>query len=273
MTTDLRAYRRDGYAVIRGAMPLAAIDACLAEIGLIFRQCAAALGVPHPSCGDDPGAITQVMGAVLAADMQAYLGAAKLAQHLVPLHRMGVSEPVVEAMRSIGVKVPVISTRPVVFFMADALKIPGGYHKTPPHQDWRSIQGSLDCAVCWIPFSNSGPGDYALEVLPGSHRRGLLAADEDVFGHKVSDSELDDNAFVPLTVAKGDMVVFSALTVHRTGEKGGPNARIAASFRFNNACEPSFVGRNYHNPYIYKPDVAAIKPGFPSAADMETVFA
>jgi hypothetical protein len=59
----------------------------------------------------------------------------------------------------VGLAVPALSTRPVFHYMADQLKIEGGYHKTPIHQDWRSVQ-----------------------VICGSHRRGLLPNVDDAFG-------------------------------------------------------------------------------------------
>jgi ectoine hydroxylase-related dioxygenase (phytanoyl-CoA dioxygenase family) len=200
------------------------------------------------------------MTALFRADMAAYLAAAKLAQHAVALHRLGTDPALRAALRDLGLELPVISTRPVMFLMADALKVPGGYHKTPPHQDWRSIQGSLDSVVVWVPFTEVGPGHYPLEVAPGSHRRGLLPSAEDAFGHRLADGIVDPAEFRPLSVERGDAVVFSTLLVHRTGEAGGPEARFAASFRFNNALEPSFVARNYPNPYVYRPDMTLIEP-------------
>ena len=78
-------------------------------------------------------------------------------------------------MTELGLTVPALSTRPVIHYMADQLKIEGGYHKTPMHQDWRSVQGSLDGITIWLPLFDVGAGDYPLEVVRGSHRGGLLA--------------------------------------------------------------------------------------------------
>ncbi|MFP3693776.1 hypothetical protein, partial [Burkholderia sp. SIMBA_048] len=67
-------------------------------------------------------------------------------------------------VKGLGIDFPVISTRVSIHFMSDHLKIPNGYHKTPPHQDWRSIQGSLDCIVLWIPTTPVSARSHALEV-------------------------------------------------------------------------------------------------------------
>ncbi len=204
--------------------------------------------------------------------MPAYLAAAKLAQHLAPFHRMGMDEDVVAALKALGLQLPTISTRPFMFILADALKVPGGYHATPPHQDFRSIQGSLDGAVVWIPFGPVRPGAYALEVLPGSHRMGLLPTIEDVFGHRIG-RDLPDQAFKALAVEAGDAVVFSTLLVHRTGAGSGEALRIAGSFRYNNACEESFVERLYPNPYIYKPDLRPVPDDVASPERVAAVYA
>lgn len=252
-------YLRDGYAVIEGLVDGAALDACEAEFRAIFEAAAARFGIA-PAASARPVDLTPVMTALFEADMAAYLSAAKLAQHAVALHRLGTDPGMLAALRGLGLDLPVISTRPVMFLMADALKVPGGYHKTPPHQDWRSIQGSLDSVVVWVPFTAVGPGHYPLEVLPGSHRRGLAPSVEDAFGHRVADGIVEDADFKALDVRRGDAVVFSTLLVHRTGEDGGPEARFAASFRFNNALEPSFVARGYPNPYVYRPDMTLLEP-------------
>jgi ectoine hydroxylase-related dioxygenase (phytanoyl-CoA dioxygenase family) len=268
---DVERYRRDGYLVLKRQVPAEALDACLAEIRIIFNQMAARFDLPQ-AASIDMAALSAAMAALLRRDVPAYLAAARLAQHAVSLHRLGCSEALVAPLRALGLEVPVISTRPVIFFMADALKIPGGYHKTPPHQDWRSIQGSLDGMVAWVPFSSVDARHYPLEVLAGSHRLGLLPSIDDAFGNRVDEAALPSRAFTTLEVERGDVVLFSGFLVHRTGETGGAVARFAASFRFNNVAEPHFAERGYPNPYIYRPDMTLLTPGFPDQDQLETVF-
>lgn len=245
-------FREDGYAVARGLFAAEAIAEVVGEITVAFNAIAAARGVP--AAQPNMASLSRTMIALFQADMSAYLAAAKLVQHGVALHRMGCDENLMSALRAIGLTLPVISTRPVMFLVSDALKVPGGYHKTPPHQDFRSIQGSLDGVVVWAPFAPVRAGAYALEVLPGSHKRGLLPSTEDVFGHRVEE-DLSGEEFIPLDVELGDAVIFSTLLVHRTGETGDDQVRAAASFRYNNVLEPSFVERAYPNPYIYAPNL------------------
>jgi hypothetical protein len=212
------------------------------------------------------------MTAIFARDMASYLAAAKLAQHTVALHRLGCDEAILSALRAAGLDLPAISTRPVLFIIHEALKVPGGYHMSPPHQDWRSMQGSLDSAIVWIPFAEVAAGGHALEVLPGSHLGGLLPTGEDAFGHRVDEDALPRDGFVPLELELGDAVMFSSFLVHRTGRAGGQTARLAASYRYNNVLEPSFIERGYPNPYIYRPDLTVLTPDFPDAERLRALF-
>jgi len=264
-------YRRDGFAVAADVLAEAELDAVADDIRGIFARRARAIGSVVPD-GRDHGAFSQLLLDLFASDRASYLAAARQTQYLASVHRLGLSESILHLLRDIGVEVPSQSTRPVIHFMADGLRIEGGYHKTPAHQDWRSVQGSLDGVTLWLPIYDVGPNDYPLELVPGSHRRGLLPSIDDPFGHRIADGEVLDDAFHPLTLRRGDIVVFSGFLVHRTGASGGSRVRIALSYRFNNAAEPSYIKRNYPNPYVYRADMCLLHENFPTAADLAQYF-
>ncbi len=204
--------------------------------------------------------------------MSSYLAAAKLTQYLPALHRLGVSEPVLGVLSDLGLTHPVISTRPVVHIISEALKIPGGYHRTPPHQDWRSVQGSLDAVVAWMPLVSADADNAPLEVIPGSHRMGLLPSEPHIFGNRVQAAAIEGQSFETIEAEPGDLVIFSMFLVHRTGAAQGDGVRWAVSFRYNNLDEPSFAARDYPNPYIYKPRDDLLVDGFPDLADLAPIF-
>jgi len=265
-------YRRDGFAVAAGLIAQAELDAVADDIRGIFTRRARAIGSAVPD-GHDHEAFSQLLLDFFARDRASYLAAARQTQYLASVHRLGLSEPILQLLAAIGVEVPSQSTRPSILFMADGLRIEAGYHKTPAHQDWRSVQGSLDCVTLWLPLYDVGVNDYALEVIPGSHRLGLLPSTDDPFGHRIADGAVpDDHAFRPLTLRRGDIVVFSGFLVHRTGTRGGQRVRVALSYRFNNAAEPTYVERNYPIPYAYRPDMRLLQENFPTAADVAAYF-
>jgi ectoine hydroxylase-related dioxygenase (phytanoyl-CoA dioxygenase family) len=139
------------------------------------------------------------------------------------------------------------------------------------HQDWRSMQGSLDAAVVWIPLATIKKELGALEIIPGSHKWGLLKSEmEDGYGH-IRESVGEASA-VPVEVEPGDALFFSALLVHQSGTNVTDSIRWSCHFRYNNLTDASFVARGFPHPYIYKPQVELITADFPSGADIELVF-
>ena len=69
----------------------------------------------------------------------------------------------------LGLRFPNVSTRPVLFFNSRHLAEKEVYWKVSPHQDWRSMQGSLDSVVVWLPLCDIDVALGALEVVPQSH--------------------------------------------------------------------------------------------------------
>ena len=156
------------------------------------------------------------MEALLAADVKAYLAAARHAAKLVSLQRLVSCPRDRRAGRAFGIQTPTMPTMPVVHIMSDRLKIPGGYFGIAPHQDWPSIQGGLDTITMWVPLLDVGSKQFPIEVIPASHLRGLWEGE-------IADNALEirkgfvDSDFVSVPVARGDVVIFSGFTVHRTG--------------------------------------------------------
>jgi phytanoyl-CoA hydroxylase len=266
-----RAFRQEGFATASGTVPIADLDSVTDDIRGIFARRAAAVGLLLPK-GDSQEALSQLLLELFARDRGSYLAAARQTQYLASVHRIGLSPAILQVLNDIGIAVPSQSTRPVVHFMADGLRIEGGYHKTPAHQDWRSVQGSLDGVTFWLPLYDVGLDDYPLEVIAGSHRRGLLPSVDDPFGHRIAEGEVDEGAFRQVPLRRGDLVVFSGFLVHRTGALGSNRVRVALSYRFNNAAESSYVERNYPIPYVYRADMRLLNEGFPTAADVAVHF-
>jgi ectoine hydroxylase-related dioxygenase (phytanoyl-CoA dioxygenase family) len=265
-----RALHRDGYVVTRGLLSSKAVGAVLSDCRGVLRLQAERHGIEGASA--EGMAFDAALPALFRASMPSYLAAAKLTQYLPSLHRLGVDDTLIGMLRELGIGRPVISTRPVVHIVSDDLKVPDGYYRTPPHQDWRSVQGSLDALVAWVPLVAAGPETNPLEVAPGSHRMGLLRTVPHPFGTTVAEGQLPGDAFVPIDAAPGDVVFFSMFLVHRTGLARRPGVRWAVSYRYNNLDEPSFVSRDFPNPYIYKPKDELLVEGFPTPADIRRVF-
>jgi ectoine hydroxylase-related dioxygenase (phytanoyl-CoA dioxygenase family) len=138
----------------------------------------------------------------------------------------------------------------VVHIQADCLRIPNGYFGLAAHQDFPSVQGSLDGFVVWIPLVDIDKERYPLEVIPESHKEGVLPSIEN------SDSILEINPgiynesdFISVECEIGDVVFMSNFTVHRSSQHGNDKLRLACSTRYDNANEKTFIDRCYPSGY------------------------
>ena len=266
-----KSFAELGYVVISRAADDGLLTLIQKDVANVFhhRAKAAGLDAALPSRYDD---LSDLIIALKQHDQGAYLQAAKTVNHLASLSQLCVSPAVMAVVRELGLLTPTIATRTVLHFMANSLAIEGGYLKTPPHQDFRSVQGSLNSIVLWTPLADVGLDDYPVVVADCSHRLGLLPSAEHVFGHQIEPARLEGLGFHPVELKRGDILVFSTLLVHATSETGGERVRIAASFRFNDAADPSYIERGLPIPYIYRADMALRTPDFPTPADMDAIL-
>jgi ectoine hydroxylase-related dioxygenase (phytanoyl-CoA dioxygenase family) len=268
---DREHFLREGYVVVRGVLDPAALEAVNEEMAALFAQQLRRLGLPVDR-GHDREAFLANAARLLAVDVAAYISTARLTQMVPTAHQVMCSAPILQVVRDLGLALPVISTRLSNHIMSDLLKIPGGYHKSPPHQDWRSMQGSLDSVVLWAPTTPATERDYPLEVAPGSHLHGLMDTVDHIMTPAVSDPRITEESYQALSLQPGDVVAFSSFLVHRTGEAGDGHVRIAFSTRYNNAAEPTYVAHGYPTPYKYSYQTDLIVPDFPRAADLKAIF-
>ena len=130
----------------------------------------------------------------------------------------------------------------VVHVMSDQLKFNSGYFGLPPHQDFPSTQGSLDGVVLWVPLQDITNDNFPVTAVKGKHKEGLL--------HSTVNSnqtwelvDYDSEHAERLVCEKGDLIVFSVFTPHKTGSGNG--FRIAMSTRYDNAGSNEYATRNY----------------------------
>lgn len=139
----------------------------------------------------------------------------------------------------------------VVLIMSESLKIPNGYFGFPVHQDYPSIQGSLDGMVVWVPLMNIDKNRYPMEVIPGSHKKRILPSFEsDTSGWVVKPEAYQESDLIPVECEVGDVVFMSNFLAHRSSIKGDGRLRLACSTRYDNANEKTFVERCYPTAYL-----------------------
>ena len=91
-----------------------------------------------------------------------------------------------------------------------------------PHQDAAYKHEARRGVTFAVPLETVGPENGTLEILPGSHRFGILPH---VVAYplgiaqqpQVEAQEMPHGDFVPIEATQGDVVALSLLTVHRSG--------------------------------------------------------
>jgi phytanoyl-CoA hydroxylase len=126
--------------------------------------------------------------------------------------------------------------------------------------------------VAWFPLVPAREEIGALQVIPGSHTAGLMAANTTGYAGSITD-DLREETYVQTEYEVGDLLLFSAFLVHRSGNNVTRNIRWSVQLRYNNLAEPTFIERGYPMPYIYKPQEELITPGFPQPAQLTALYA
>jgi phytanoyl-CoA hydroxylase len=269
--SDIQHYRENGYILIKNFFPKEKIDQIRDQAKEIFLLQLKENGLVDSTKVSEKE-FEEALYKLFQRDHSIVANCGKHIQHMVSLHQLSLDEKLINKLKELGIEFPVISTRPVLYFNTPHLAKKEVYNKLTPHQDWRSMQGSLDSMIVWMPLVDIDVALGALEVVPGSHKDGLIDSQLiDGYG-KLAQEKFDNYKFVPVEVEKGDALFFSSFLVHQSGNNVTESIRWSCHFRFNNMYEPTFIKRHYPHPYIYKPQEELITPGFPATEQVVELF-
>ena len=267
---SIKHFREQGFVLLKNCFDKQEVESIRRQAKRIFILQMVRHGIVA-SCDLTEAQFDAGMFELFEKDLQTFTNCGKQAQHLISLHRLSIDSRITDVLNALGQEFPCISTRPLMYFNSPRLATKEVYWRLSTHQDWRSMQGSLDSIVVWLPLVNINKDLGALEVIPGSHRWGLLEANMvDGYGHL--HEPLDETRLTPVEIEAGDALFFSSLLVHRSGTNITGTIRWSCHFRYNNLNEPTFIERGYPHPYIYKPQEELITAGFPKVEDVRMVF-
>jgi phytanoyl-CoA hydroxylase len=262
-------FQRQGFARLNGFFSKQNVERVRTDAKCVFLSQMARHGfVNHAEV--DEREFERGMTRYFSEDSEGFINCGKTCQHLISLHRLSLCEKIVKQLIALGVRRPNICTRPVLYFNSRHLAKSEVYYKSPPHQDWRSMQGSLNAMVVWVPLTDVPHELGSLEIIPGSHIWGLQDSREDEWYRRIEG--LRDEQYLSVEINSGDVLFFSAFLVHRSGNNVTDSIRWSSHFRYNDLEEPTFISRKYPNPYIYKPQQELVTNGFPSIEDLQKVF-
>ena len=263
-------YREKGYVFHKGFFDPEEIDLIREEAREIFALQMVRLGIlGSVEVGEEE--FEAGMFRLFEEDIGTFANCGKQAQHLISLHRLSLDGRITTRLNELGISFPNVSTRPVMMFNHERLAKKEVYWRLSAHQDWRSMQGSLDAMVVWVPLVDVNKDLGALEIIPGSHRWGLLEA-ELADGYGQLQEEIDASEAVPIEVEKGDALFFSSFLAHQSGTNVTDHIRWSCHFRYNNLQEQTFIERGFPHPYVYHPQEELITEDFPSRELVNRTF-
>lgn len=271
MTASKEQFNKDGYLILKNFFCKEELQKIYDDARQLFAvQIKRVLGKDVNI--DNRDEFEQAMFEFFEADFTAFVNTGKQTQHLISMHRLGTDERIINLLKELGYDFPTIAVRPAMQFNSRYLSKGGSHWKLGAHQDWRTGQGSLDSVVLWFPLIDCDADLGSLQIIPASHTSGLMKADTSGYTGSIQE-EIAEESYVQTAFEMGDLLIFSAFLIHRSGENITKNIRWSLQLRYNNIAEPTFQERGFPMPYIYKPEEELITPNFPQKEQLAHTFA
>jgi len=168
---------------------------------------------------------------------------------LLELYKLPLEDKLIDKIKELGIQFPNLCTRPVLFFNHPQLAKEEIYYKTPPHQDWSSMESSMNSVVVWVPLVDVNKENGSILIWPETHKLGPLPFSS-VGGFAKVDVERD---FIQPELEVGDIAIFSTLLIHGSGDIMNDTIRWSCHYRYTDMLEQDYIERDFPNPYVYKP--------------------
>lgn len=196
------------------------------------------------------GSFKENMIQLFNENQEVFINCGKIIQSgLIELYQLPLEKNIIDLIKNLGISFPNLCTRPVLFFNHPKLAKEEYYYKTPPHQDWPSMESSSDSLVLWVPLVDVNDQNGSILIWPETHKKGLLPY-QSIGGFANVDV---DNNYIQPSLEIGDIAIFSTFLVHSSGDIINDTIRWSCHFRYTNMLDQDFINRGFPNPYIYKP--------------------
>lgn len=241
-------YKRYGFLIVRNLFDRNRVEDILGQAKYIYKTQMLRLKLITDMNVDDNEFEDKIK--ILFRDhFDVFLNCGKQCQHIIDLWKLSLDDSIIDIIKTLGIKRPHISTRPVLFSNSRHISKSEINHTVPPHQDWASMQGSINSIICWTPLIDVNQDLGAIGLVPSSHTKGLLTT------RRVGSFGLVDgfSDFNSIDFKQGDCIFFSSFLVHKSGNNITDNIRWSTHFRYNDLNDVSFIRNGYPHAYIYKP--------------------
>lgn len=235
---DCAQWQRDGVLLLRGLFSRDEILALRRQIVALYQ---ARFGRLAEGSENDSVIVDTYVG-----DKSGWRQCARRLPNLPGLYRLAGEPLLLEVARKLGLAEPVFSTAPEV-----RVDMPNdAQYMQPWHQDWRYGQASFNSITLWTPLHDVRREHGALEVVKGSHLKGLLKCVELPNPRRfvIEDAGLEEAKADTVEVELGDTLVFSQLLAHRSGTNSSSRPRLSFQLRLADLAEKNFIDNGFRAP-------------------------
>lgn len=245
------AYDREGWIVLRGLFDP------VSDYRTVHHYINHLINMKLESLGLTPGLESDVVRTedylrVCRADRAKGGEIYRACRQLLPLHQMATSPPVIE-MAKFLMKTDFINSNPFTAMRID--QVNEEKYLFDWHQDYPYTQGSQDGIVIWGSLFDLAEGDGGIKLIGASHREGLRtvhivdpknANKNGGRSIQLNDAQAyDECEAVRVNLKAGDVLVFSALLVHKSVPMEQGDVRWTFQIRHGNFSHPDAIARGW----------------------------
>ena len=132
--------------------------------------------------------------------------------------------------RQVGLSLPIPGTLPLLRIDRPRESV----HNTPAHQDYWFSMLSHNSIVIWFPPVAIEEEMGLLQVIPKSHKHGLVPFKRGDNDNPFKVAEvIPDSDYIKVPIRMDELLVFSQFLIHRSGINISQNTRVAMQQRYN----------------------------------------
>tara|TARA_R110000787_G_scaffold234642_3_gene341518 strand:+ start:4832 stop:5725 length:894 start_codon:yes stop_codon:yes gene_type:complete len=189
--------------------------------------------------------------AIQALNKQKLSALEKLLGYLPSLTRLAASDTMLHLSRSIGLQFPMVRRQnDVRMELPDAAAAPGTWCQDTTHH-----LGSKNAITFWIPLTEATVEAGSLEVIPGSHRSGVIpfhftgkaapdAGTSLTSRETALDEEPGENG-ITIEAKPGDLMIYSQFLVHRQVPNRADHMHWSFQSRHADGFDKDFIDAGY----------------------------
>lgn len=242
-------YFDKGYYLFENVFNKELIQNVLKDIQDLHRRQFVYLGLDESSIGFD-ACLTKMFN----MDLNRYIHANRTSTMLSSVYNLAYDKSIINSLLKIGIKNPILCQKPTLRMDCQKMAISSEYYKLPAHQDYKSMQGSINSVVVSIPLVDANESLGALMVSPGSHKIGFLKSKSSIDNKSNLDAlkavEIETSEeFITIPQKQGDALIISSFLLHRSGTNVLETPRYTLLIRFNDLEDKHFLDNGFISPF------------------------